>query len=142
MCITAEIKCCKVFKAVKSNAVKITLLYFLIRLLCVIAGIVYAHRNEDVVNMGITKTHTFVSTEDNGHEVEGSSNTANESHQIRHPAGREERKRKEFSRVASFMGMREIEFSKWVLSASPLERQEMLENYKKKKKKKKEEQCY
>ncbi|KAF3332904.1 Switch 2 [Carex littledalei] len=98
-------------------------------------GIIYAHRNEDVVNMGITKTHIFVSTEDNGHEVDGSSNTANESHQIRHPAGREERKRKEFSRVASFMGMREIEFSKWVLSASPLERQEMLENYKKKKKK-------
>lgn len=91
--------------------------------------------------MGITKTRLFISTEDNSHEIDDSSNTANKRRKIRHPAGSEERKRKEFSRVAAFMGMREIEFSKWVLSASPLERHEMLQNYKKKKKEKGEQSC-
>jgi DNA excision repair protein ERCC-6-like 2 len=108
---------------------------------CVNPGIVYAHRNEDVVNVGITKLRLFSSTEDQGREIDDSSNTANKRKTIRYPSGRGRRKRKEFNRVASFMGMREIEFSKWVLSASPLERHKLLENYKKKKKEK-EEQSY
>ncbi|KAJ4782677.1 DNA repair/recombination protein [Rhynchospora pubera] len=96
-------------------------------------GIVYAHRNEDVVNMGITKTHVFTSA-DTSKKVDASCNAVTKSNKSRQPAGREDRKRKEFSCVASFMGMRELEFSKWVLSASPLERHECLENYKKKRK--------
>lgn len=47
-----------------------------------------------------------------------------------------EQKRKEFSRIASFMGMDDLEFSKWLLSASPHQRSEVLQNYKRKKKRK------
>lgn len=49
------------------------------------------------------------------------------------PSSREQ-KRKEFRRIARYMGMEELEFSKWLLSASHWERNEMLQNCKKKKK--------
>lgn len=44
-----------------------------------------------------------------------------------------EQKKKEFSCIASFVGMDDLEFSKWLLSASPLQRSEVLQNYKRKK---------
>lgn len=46
-----------------------------------------------------------------------------------------EQKRKEFSRIASFMGMNDLEFSNWLLAASALQRSEVLQKYKKKKNK-------
>lgn len=49
-----------------------------------------------------------------------------------------EQKRKEFSRIASFMGMDDLEFSKWLLAASPLQRSEVLQKYKRKKKTKRD----
>ncbi|KAG1347415.1 Switch 2 [Cocos nucifera] len=49
------------------------------------------------------------------------------------PSSREQ-KRKEFRCIAQYMGMEELEFSRWLLSASHWERNEMLQNYKKKKK--------
>jgi len=47
-----------------------------------------------------------------------------------------EQKRKEFSCVASFMGMDDLNFSKWLLAASPVQRSEVLQKYKMKKKRK------
>jgi DNA excision repair protein ERCC-6-like 2 len=47
-----------------------------------------------------------------------------------------EQKRKEFSRVASFMGMDDLEFSKWLLAASPVQRSEVLQQYKRKRNRK------
>ena len=44
----------------------------------------------------------------------------------------EDQKRKEFSRVASSVGMNDLEFSKWLLSVSPLQRQQVLDNRRKK----------
>lgn len=44
----------------------------------------------------------------------------------------EDQKRKEFSRVASSVGMNDLEFSKWLLSVSPLQRQQVLDNHRKK----------
>jgi hypothetical protein len=45
-----------------------------------------------------------------------------------------EQKRKQFSRIASFMGMDDLEFSKWLLAASPIQRSEVLQKFKRKKK--------
>jgi hypothetical protein len=46
-----------------------------------------------------------------------------------------ERKRAQFSLLAESMGMGELEFSKWLLSATPEERKKVLIDSKKKKKK-------
>lgn len=43
-------------------------------------------------------------------------------------------KKARYSIIAPFMGMGEFEFSKWVISASPLERQKVLQDFKKRKK--------
>jgi hypothetical protein len=47
----------------------------------------------------------------------------------------DERKRAQFSLLAESMGMGELAFSKWLLSATPEERKKVLIDYKKKKKK-------
>ncbi|KAF5203379.1 Switch [Thalictrum thalictroides] len=102
-------------------------------------GIVYAHRNEDIVNLGPElpgKKDVNIST------VEHSTHTS----KIRH-ADRmlsvvkkdnsliKEQKRKQYSLLAQFMGMGEIEFSKWILSSSRSEQAKLLRRYKKHKEK-------
>jgi DNA excision repair protein ERCC-6-like 2 len=47
----------------------------------------------------------------------------------------DERKRAQFSLLAESMGMGELAFSKWLLSATSVEREKVLIDYKKKKKK-------
>jgi len=47
----------------------------------------------------------------------------------------DERKRAQFSLLAESMGMEELAFSKWLLSATPVEREKVLIDYKKKNKK-------
>ncbi|KAJ3678039.1 hypothetical protein LUZ60_001842 [Juncus effusus] len=100
-------------------------------------GVVYAHRNEDVVNMSPMKSHLVSnSCDDNNNYDDNNNNISNNNSSltlIRQPIGRRERKRKEFSHIALSKGMSEIEFSKWVISASAVERREVLQNYKKKK---------
>lgn len=44
------------------------------------------------------------------------------------------RKKSQYSLLAEFMGMEEVEFSKWLLSASPAEREKVLGEYKRSKK--------
>ena len=46
-----------------------------------------------------------------------------------------ERKRIQYSVLAQSVGMEEVEFSKWLLSATPSERENMLIDYKKRKEK-------
>lgn len=104
-------------------------------------GIVYAHRNEDIVN--------------NGPGMQGTMEMVipcNDS--LRQPctgvAGRKRRegidgkeniflsmdqKRIQYSLLAKFMGMGELEFSKWVVSTTPLKREKVLQDYKKRKEK-------
>nr|CAB3499135.1 unnamed protein product [Digitaria exilis] len=117
-------------------------------------GVVYAHRNEDVVNMG-TNGRVKDRTDET---VESSSEELQSKHEIKHTVKAKcssleqkikveqkmkvtnsyslEQKRKEFSQIASFMGMDDLEFSKWLLAASPLQRSEALQKYKRKKKRK------
>ncbi|KQK14244.1 switch 2 isoform X2 [Brachypodium distachyon] len=92
-------------------------------------GIVYAHRNEDVVN-----TRTDQNSERIGAATDECVQQSKD--QIKHRAKScsvEEHKRKEFSRVATCMGMNDLEFSTWLLSVSPLQRQQVLDNYRKQK---------
>ncbi|XP_066368083.1 switch 2-like isoform X1 [Miscanthus floridulus] len=109
-------------------------------------GIVYAHRNEDVVNSrtnerekgGTDETvqsslEELHSKNETKHTVMEKSYSLEEKRKVARSYSLEQ-KRKEFSRIASFMGMDDLEFSKWLLSASPLQRSEVLQNYKRKKK--------
>jgi len=99
-------------------------------------GIVYAHRNEDVVNIR-TQEHN---EKDDGTREECveilSEGLKSKKH--KESTGRakfcsvEDQKWKEFSRVASSVGMNDLEFSRWLLSISPLQRQQVLDSHTKK----------
>lgn len=47
-----------------------------------------------------------------------------------------DRKKSKYRLLAQFMGMGELEFSKWLLSATPSNRERVLRDYKKRKEKK------
>ncbi|WOL07703.1 switch 2 [Canna indica] len=100
-------------------------------------GIVYAHRNEDVVNMGPGLPEKIVTgaTHEEFADNTSSKTRGNSSKRIykMDRLSSEELKRNEFRHIAHGMGMEELKFSKWVLSASHSQRIEVLQNYKKKK---------
>ncbi|RRT55879.1 hypothetical protein B296_00027897 [Ensete ventricosum] len=100
-------------------------------------GIVYAHRNENVVNMGPGVLGQKVAGTHGNFTGKTLSKTRSNSMERIYNMGRlssEQQKRNEFRSIAHNMGMEELQFSKWVLSASPSRRVEVLQNYKKKKK--------
>ncbi|KAJ8470063.1 hypothetical protein OPV22_024406 [Ensete ventricosum] len=100
-------------------------------------GIVYAHRNENVVNMGPGVLGQKVAGTHGNFTGKTLSKTRSNSMERIYNMGRlssEQQKRNEFRSIAHNMGMEELQFSKWVLSASPSQRVEVLQNYKKKKK--------
>ncbi|KAK3149815.1 hypothetical protein QOZ80_3AG0223310 [Eleusine coracana subsp. coracana] len=100
-------------------------------------GIVYAHRNEDVVNMrtnGRNDCAIDQMIQSSAEELENKHETTKLS--VMAKSYSMEQKKEEFSRIASFMGMSDLEFSKWLLTASPQQRSEVLKNYKRKKNRK------
>ncbi|PON74862.1 Switch [Trema orientale] len=102
-------------------------------------GIVYAHRNEDIVNFGPSirgKLEEDMSQNDRHPSmpvvcrnkpdpIDGKENVSSSK----------DRKRFQFGLLARFVGMGEVEFSKWLISATPLEREKVLRDYKKRKEK-------
>ncbi|CAH9114067.1 unnamed protein product [Cuscuta epithymum] len=103
-------------------------------------GIVYAHRNEDVVNPRSVAVPTI------------QEQNLNSTQQLSFPVlGRRKfdamnvkekkesfdkvkmHKRRQFSLIAQFMGMKEVQFSKWILSATSSERETLLQDYMKRK---------
>ncbi|CAK9145858.1 unnamed protein product [Ilex paraguariensis] len=103
-------------------------------------GIVYAHRNEDIVNFGhglqgkkdlsmsqetLRQTYSPTVGRRKTDTIDGKENTGSTKMQ----------KKGQYSRLAQFMGMGEVEFSKWLLSATPLEREKVLRGYKRRKEK-------
>lgn len=109
-------------------------------------GIVYAHRNEDVVNMrtdgrekgGADETvqsslEELLSKNETKHTAMEKPYSSEEKRKLARSHSLEQKK-KEFSCIASFMGMDDLEFSKWLLSASPHQRSEVLQDYRRKKK--------
>ncbi|GAB4824915.1 Swi5 complex subunit Swi2 [Ancistrocladus abbreviatus] len=86
-------------------------------------GILYSHRNEDIVNNGpgiqenkditaVKRRKTFAGENENVSRCR-------------------ERKKRQFGLVAKFMAMGEIELSRWVLAATPEDLEEVLRDYKK-----------
>ncbi|KFK42719.1 snf2 super family [Arabis alpina] len=102
-------------------------------------GIVYAHRNEDIVNGGKTTTSTSQrlngdgNSDENLHcpdrkkkkkkKIEDCSEEKDMSSSMR------EQKREKYKRLAEFKGMEILEFSRWVLSASSFDREMLLEDF-------------
>ncbi|KAL5573518.1 hypothetical protein UlMin_023115 [Ulmus minor] len=101
-------------------------------------GIVYAHRNQDVVNNGpgIQEKLEMDIPQNNslrkGPSVPVARRKIGGKENVSSP---EYRKRIQFSLLARSVGMGELEFSKWLLSAAPWEREKVLQDYKKRKEK-------
>ncbi|KAI4333950.1 hypothetical protein L6164_018698 [Bauhinia variegata] len=103
-------------------------------------GIVYAHRNEDIVNFGPGtqgKIDTSISRSDSltgpciPKHRKNKPNFVVEKQKV--PLI-DERKRIQYKLLARHMGMGELEFSKWLLTVTPSDREKVLEDYKKRKK--------
>lgn len=108
---------------------------------CFFLGIVYAHRNEDIVNNGpgmqgtmemvipcndsLRQPCTGVAGRKRREGIDGKENIFLSM----------DRKRIQYSFLAKFMGMGELEFSKWVVSTTPLKREKVLQDYKERKEK-------
>ncbi|KAL6955927.1 Swi5 complex subunit Swi2 [Sarracenia purpurea var. burkii] len=102
-------------------------------------GIMYAHRNEDVVNSGpgtlwqkelgmprndgLDQPHVPI-VRKKSDRVCGKENTSSKS-----------TKKGQYTLLAQFMNMGEMEFSEWLLSASPADRERVLRDYKRRKEK-------
>ncbi|KAJ4977054.1 hypothetical protein NE237_002160 [Protea cynaroides] len=106
-------------------------------------GIVYTHRNEDIVNFGPglqdrkdIRMLKNESIEQKCNPKSGKRN-CNETQNVgkREEASLKKQKKVQFSLLAQFVGMGEVGFSKWLLSASLSEREQVLQNYKKHKEK-------
>lgn len=103
-------------------------------------GILYAHRNEDIVNYG-----PGIRGEDEGIQNGDSqmhpgtfiprTKKVNETAHKSNATSVEDWKKREYSRLAQFAGMEDVEFSKWLLSATLSERKKVLRDYKKRKEK-------
>ncbi|XP_059663176.1 switch 2 [Cornus florida] len=100
-------------------------------------GIVYAHRNEDVVNCGPgVQREEKVSIHQND-SLRQPGFAAAGRRKLDAAGGKENaassklRKKSQYSLLSQFMGMEEVEFSKWLLSATPAERDKVLRDYKK-----------
>ncbi|KAJ4729782.1 switch 2 [Melia azedarach] len=104
-------------------------------------GIVYAHRNEDIINYqpgsrGKIEERSFL--EDNNPIPQHISSKKRRKFDAvngkENICSSKDRKKIQYSLLARFKGMDEIEFSKWVLSATTLDREKVLQDYKKRKK--------
>ncbi|KAF8413862.1 hypothetical protein HHK36_001856 [Tetracentron sinense] len=104
-------------------------------------GIVYAHRNEDIVNFGPGlqgKKDVSMPQNDSMGQLCNPilrSRRADGVAKKENASSSKNQKKSKYSLLAQFMGMGEVEFSKWLLSASSLERESMLQDYKKRKEK-------
>ncbi|XP_068654852.1 switch 2 [Aristolochia californica] len=105
-------------------------------------GIVYSHRNEDIIN---SKPGILDQWKTDETSVETTSYTyiqqASDRHKTNRPVEddrgptKKEKTRSEYGLLAGFVGMGELEFSEWLLSASPSQREKALRDYKNHKKK-------
>ncbi|TMW93421.1 hypothetical protein EJD97_011720 [Solanum chilense] len=108
-------------------------------------GIVYAHRYEDIVNLGPAKIKE--KKEQTMHldypPRQPKASTAGKK-KLDTITGKENTgtvnpiticKKNQYSLLARSMGMEEVQFSKWLLSATPAEREKVLKDYRKRKEK-------
>ncbi|XVF66812.1 hypothetical protein PTKIN_Ptkin10aG0067600 [Pterospermum kingtungense] len=94
-------------------------------------GILYAHRNEDIVNSrrGIQQNIVVINKDDN-RRGDANASSKRKSDGEENVELTRERKRIQYGRLAQFKGMGVVEFSRWVLSATSWERERVLQDYK------------
>ncbi|KAJ8764653.1 hypothetical protein K2173_006977 [Erythroxylum novogranatense] len=91
-------------------------------------GVLYAHRNDEVINVVNLPKKKIARTSAEDYEIATIK-------QRKKQADDKGRKKKHYVRLSQSLGLGEVEFSKWVLSASPYEREQVLRDYKKRKEK-------
>lgn len=104
-------------------------------------GIVYAHRNEDIVNSGPeTQVKMALPVAQNctprqPHIPGIKKRKLDDISERDDLSSSMDRKKIQYRILAEFVGMGELEFSKWLLSANPMQRQKVLEDYRRRKEK-------
>ncbi|XP_038901191.1 switch 2 [Benincasa hispida] len=104
-------------------------------------GIVYAHRNEDIVNSGLgTQAKMAVPIAQDcalrqPHVPEKKKRKLDNISERDDFSSSMDRKKIQYRMLARFVGLGELEFSKWLLSATPMQREKVLIDYKKRKEK-------
>ncbi|KAA0062035.1 hypothetical protein IC582_026126 [Cucumis melo] len=104
-------------------------------------GIVYAHRNEDIVNSGPeTQVKMALPVDQNctprqPHVPGIKKRKLDDISERDDLSSSMDRKKIQYRILAEFVGMGELEFSKWLLSANPMQRQKVLEDYRRRKEK-------
>ncbi|KAG0479368.1 hypothetical protein HPP92_010226 [Vanilla planifolia] len=96
-------------------------------------GIVYAHRNEDIVNMGLEYERKHGSSFRNERII---SKLSCQEDSIEKSCAREQKKN-EFIKIAQYRCMELVDFSNWILSASSAELKQLRWEYKNKGRKRK-----
>lgn len=100
----------------------------------------YAHRNEDIVNNQRGSQRNIETRDPEDGSLKQPDIPLKKKRKLEGANGKEklcsstEQKRAQYGRVAQFMGMDNVEFSKWVLSATPSQREKVLLDFKKRKK--------
>lgn len=99
-------------------------------------GVLYAHRNEDIVNSrpGIQQNIKEVINEDDNLIRDANASRKRRLDGEGNVESTRELKKIQYGRLAQFKGMGMVEFSKWVLSATPRERERVLQDYDRRKK--------
>ncbi|TYJ05220.1 hypothetical protein E1A91_A12G150300v1 [Gossypium mustelinum] len=98
-------------------------------------GILYAHRNEDIVNSSAgIQQKIIVLTGDNNPRIDTNASWKRKTDWEENDVSTRDGKKIQYGRLAQFKGMGVVEFSKWVLSATPSDRESLLRNYKRRKK--------
>ncbi|KAJ4845600.1 Swi5 complex subunit Swi2 [Turnera subulata] len=101
-------------------------------------GILYAHRNEDIINCGPSNRKEMEESIPPNLSLAASMKRRKSDDATWKENGggsTRDRKKNQYSLLAKFKGMEEVEFSKWVLSATNSERDNLLRGYKKRKEK-------
>lgn len=101
-------------------------------------GIVYAHRNEDIVNFGpgIQRKIDINISQNDSLNIPCIPSVQREKFVCKKQKVPliNKRKRTQYSLLARSMGMGELEFSRWLLSATLMDREKVLQDYKRRKK--------
>ncbi|CAN8295742.1 unnamed protein product [Cochlearia groenlandica] len=100
-------------------------------------GVVYAHRNEDIINGGGTSASTSQRLNGDCNNNENIQCADRKKKKRKDCSGEEEamsfanreHKREKYKMLAEFKGMEILEFSRWVLSASPFDREKLLQEF-------------
>ncbi|KAJ9170938.1 hypothetical protein P3X46_018998 [Hevea brasiliensis] len=99
-------------------------------------GILYAHRNEDIINCrpGVRKSKEESISKIVSLTAPAKRRKSDDGGEKENASSSKDQKKIQYSLLAEFMGMGEVEFSKWVLSATPGEKENVLQQFTKRKK--------